>query len=67
MFSLVENSRVCNGKIDPDTKALVSLLCVEGSLSMPQIVHRSNISRASVYCCLNGINSQKNGSSRGRL
>ena len=66
MFSVVENSTVCNGKIDPETKALVQLLCVGGGLSMRQIVDRSNTSRASVYRCLNGINSQKNGNSRGR-
>ena len=34
---------------------------------MRQIVDSSNISRVLVYHCLNGINSQKNGNSRGRL
>ena len=67
MFSVVEDSTVCNGKIDPETKALVRLLCVEGGLSMRQIVDRCNISGASLYRCSNGINSVKNGNSRGRM
>ena len=66
MFLVVENSTVCNGKIDPETKALVRFLYVERGLSMWQIVDRCNISRASVYGCSNGINSQKNGNSCGR-
>ena len=66
MFLVVENSTVCNGKINAETKALMQLLGVEGGLSMRQIMDRSNISGASVYRCLNWINSQKNSNSRGR-
>ena len=57
---------VSSHKIEPETKALVRLLRVDGRLSIRQIVDRCKISRASVYRCLNGRNSQKNGKSRGR-
>ena len=57
---------VSSHKIEPETKALVRLLRVDGGLSIRQIVDRCKISRASVYRCLNGRNSQKNGKSRGR-
>lgn len=52
---VVENNMVYYGKIDPKSKALVRLLCVEGGLSMQQIVDRYNIPIGSVYRCLNGV------------
>ena len=57
---------VSSHKIEPETKALVRLLRVDGGLSIRQIVDRCKISRASVYRCLNGRNCRKNGKSRGR-
>ena len=37
-FLVVENNMVYYGKINPKTKALVRLLCVEGGLSVQQMV-----------------------------
>ena len=66
VFQVVKNSTVSSRKIYPETKALLRLLHVEGGLSLRRIVDKCKISRASVYQCLNGRNSQKNGNSRGR-